>query len=86
MGLGGRDMARTAAALTPGATPLKPGKYTLAQKLMHNAVAIAGVLVVATGLLMMARIDTPLWPRNPYLLSSQTWGVVYVIHGFAALA
>ena len=34
---------------------------------------------------MMVRMDTPWWQRNPYWLSSSTWGVVYVLHGLAAL-
>jgi cytochrome b subunit of formate dehydrogenase len=86
MGVGSRDVSRVAAALSPGGTPKLPGKYTLAQKLMHHAVASAGLVVIATGLLMMARIDTPLWRRNPYLLEADVWGMVYVLHGFAALA
>ena len=35
--------------------------------------------------LMLAKVDTPLWRRNPYLLEASTWGVVYVLHGAAAL-
>ena len=61
------------------------GKYSLAQKLMHNAVAVLGLGVVVTGCLMLLKIDTPLWERNPYFLSEQTWGVIYAIHGFCAL-
>jgi cytochrome b subunit of formate dehydrogenase len=86
MGFGLRDLARIGAALRPGGKPALPGKYTLAQKLMHHAVAAAGLVAVATGLFMMVRVDTPFWKRNPYLLSADTWGVVYVLHGFAALA
>jgi cytochrome b subunit of formate dehydrogenase len=86
MGLGARDVERAAAALSPGKTPKLPGKYTLAQKLMHHAVAVAGLAAVGTGLLMMARIDTPFWRRNPYLLEADVWGLVYVVHGFSALA
>jgi cytochrome b subunit of formate dehydrogenase len=86
MGLGGRDLTRVSAALRPGRSMPPPGKYTLAQKLMHHGVATAGLVVIATGLLMMARIDTPFWRRNPYLLEAEVWGAVYVLHGFAALA
>ena len=78
--LGLRDVARLTGA------KLLPGKYTIAQKLMHHAVALAALTVIATGLLMMVRVDTPFWERNPYLLPADTWGVVYVIHGFAAMA
>jgi formate dehydrogenase subunit gamma len=37
-------------------------------------------------LLMLAKIDTSFWQRNPYFLSSETWGIVYVLHGYAAMA
>jgi thiosulfate reductase cytochrome b subunit len=42
--------------------------------------------VIATGLLMMYRIDTPLFSRDPYMFAEQTWGWVYVIHGLSAVA
>jgi formate dehydrogenase subunit gamma len=63
----------------------KYGKYSPAQKLMHLAMTIVILTVVVTGVLMMAKIDTPLWERNPYLLSASTWGYVYVLHGAASL-
>ena len=40
--------------------------------------------LVATGLLMLAKLDTPFWQRNPYWLSETTWGIVYTIHGICA--
>jgi formate dehydrogenase subunit gamma len=63
----------------------KPGKFSLAQKLMHNGVALLALAAIVTGLLMMVRIDTPFWERDPYWLAADTWGVVYVVHGLAAL-
>ena len=69
-----------------GADPGKPGKYSLAQKLYHHAATVIVLALVVTGLLMMAKIDTPFWQRDPYWLSSYTWGIVYVIHGYAAMA
>jgi cytochrome b subunit of formate dehydrogenase len=69
-----------------GAAPGKPGKYKIAQKLYHLAIAILVLSIVASGLLMLLKIDTPLWKRNPYWFDSDTWGVVYAIHGFAAMA
>jgi len=63
----------------------KPGKYSLAQRLMHHAVTIFCLLGIGTGLAMLVRIDTSFWERNPYLLSQATWGVIYVIHGLATL-
>lgn len=64
----------------------KPGKYLLLQKLYHHAVALVLLATVATGLIMMVKVDTPFWTRDPYWLSDATWGVVYVVHGLAAMA
>ena len=68
-----------------GDPPPKPGKYSLAQKLIHLLFALVLIAAAVTGVLMLVRIDTPWWERNPYWLSETTWGVVYVIHGLAAL-
>ena len=69
-----------------GAAPDKPGKYKLLQKLYHLAIAILVLSVVVSGLLMLLKIDTPLWRRNPYWFAADTWGAIYSIHGFAAMA
>lgn len=61
------------------------GKYSPAQKLMHLAMTIVILTVVVTGVVMMAKVDTPFWERNPYLFTASTWGWVYVLHGLAAL-
>jgi len=66
--------------------PGKPGKYPLENKLFHHATALFSLGVIGTGLLMMVRVDTPFWVRNPYLLPDATWGVIYVIHGVSAVA
>jgi cytochrome b subunit of formate dehydrogenase len=63
----------------------RAAKYTPAQKLMHAVLGTAVLVAVVTGFIMLAKVDTPLWKRNPYLLESSTWGVVYVLHGAAAL-
>ena len=63
----------------------RAAKYTLAQKLMHAAMGIAVMVVTATGVVMLAKVDTPFWKRNPYLLEADTWGWVYVLHGASAL-
>jgi cytochrome b subunit of formate dehydrogenase len=62
------------------------GKYSIAQKLMHIAMTLMILGAVITGAFMLAKMDTPLWKRDPYVLSQATWGAVYVIHGLAALA
>ncbi len=63
----------------------KPGKYSLAQRLMHHAVTLFCLAAIGTGLVMLAKIDSPLWTRDPYLISAEAWGLVYVVHGLAAL-
>jgi cytochrome b subunit of formate dehydrogenase len=64
----------------------KPGKYPLGNRLYHLVIVIAGVAVTVTGLVMMVRVETPFFARNPYLFGDPTWGVVYVLHGFAGVA
>jgi len=63
----------------------KPGKYSVAQKFIHHAFAVVVLTTLVTGGMMLARIDTPWWQRNPYLLPDAVWGVTYVLHGLAAL-
>ena len=88
--IGPRDLQDGLAALrfnlrqTPSEPPL-PGKYSLAQKAIHGVFAVVVLTGVVTGCLMLAKIDSPLWERNPYFLSDPTWGVIYVAHGFSAL-
>ena len=69
----------------PGASLPRPGKYSFAQKLIHLAFAIVVLVAIGTGALMMVKIDTPWWNRNPFWLDAGQWGIVYVLHGLAAL-
>ncbi len=69
-----------------GTAPGKPGKYKLLQKLYHLAVALLVLSIVVSGVLMLLKIDTPLWRRNPYWFAADTWGVIYSVHDFAAMA
>ena len=64
----------------------KPGKYPLDNKLYHLALVVTGLGVAVTGLLMMVRVETPFWTRNPYLLGDWWWGVVYVTHGLTGIS
>jgi len=73
------------AALRHKTLELRTGKYSFAQKLIHHAFAVVVLTTLVTGGLMLLRIDTPWWQRNPYLLPDATWGIVYVLHGLAAL-
>jgi cytochrome b subunit of formate dehydrogenase len=88
--VGPRDMPELKAELlreighdAPGP---KPGKYPLGNRLYHLAIVVAGLAVVFSGMLMMARVRTPFITRNPYLFADATWGVTYVAHGMAGVA
>jgi formate dehydrogenase subunit gamma len=70
------------AAVAPG----KPGKYNGLQKLYHAGVAVLVLAIVVSGLLMLLKIDTPFWRRNPYWFADYTWGLIYAVHGLAAMA
>jgi cytochrome b subunit of formate dehydrogenase len=59
----------------------RPGKYPLGNRLYHLAVMVAGLVVIATGILMMWRVRTGIVDRNPYILSDPAWGFTYVLHG-----
>ena len=83
-----RDGFRKAKAALGGRGPVagKPGKYKIAQKLYHLAAALLVLSIIVSGLLMLLKIDTPFWKRNPYWFDSDTWGIIYSVHGFASLA
>ncbi|MEK9931235.1 MAG: hypothetical protein VW557_10865, partial [Rhodospirillaceae bacterium] len=42
-----------------------PGKYSTSQKLYHAAVSTIILLLLLTGGLMLAKIDTTFWRRDP---------------------
>jgi cytochrome b subunit of formate dehydrogenase len=63
----------------------RPGKYTLAQKLMHHAFTLALLTAVVTGVLMLAKVQTPFLERDPYLFTERTWGIIHVLHDLSAL-
>ena len=68
-----------------GPPPQKDAKYSPLQKLFHMLVAAVVLAIVATGLLMLSKIDTPFWRRNPYWLADAQWGMIYAIHGLCAM-
>jgi cytochrome b subunit of formate dehydrogenase len=70
----------------PELTRKQVGKYSVAQKLMHIAMTLMILGATITGGTMLAKMDTPLWKRDPYVLAPETWGTIYVIHGLAALS
>jgi cytochrome b subunit of formate dehydrogenase len=63
----------------------KSGKYPLGNRLYHTAIVVAALAAVTSGVLMMSRVRTPFFTRNPYLFSDGTWGVTYVTHGLAGV-
>ena len=60
-----------------GPGPGKPGKYPIGNKLYHLAIVACGLCMAITGLLMMSRVRTPFFTRNPYLFDDMTWGIIY---------
>jgi cytochrome b subunit of formate dehydrogenase len=65
--------------------PRKFAKYPLENKLYHGVVMLSGLAVTVTGIFMMFRVRTVFFPRNPYLFSDMTWGMMYVLHGLAGV-
>ncbi len=63
----------------------KAGKYPIDHILFHHGAAVTGLVTIATGLLMMLRLETPFWTANPYMLADSSWGIVYVLHGLAGV-
>ncbi len=69
----------------PAEPPRKFAKYPLENKLYHGAVLLTGLSVMFTGIFMMFRVRTIFVPRDPYLFSDMTWGLMYVLHGLAGV-
>ncbi len=65
--------------------PRKFAKYPLENKLYHGVIILAGLSAIITGVFMMFRVRTGILPRNPYLFSDMTWGMMYVLHGLAGV-
>lgn len=83
---GSDDIRETGRAITGAGTEgLGEAKYDAFQKGFHLAAALAVLAVSVTGILMLLRIDTTFWRRNPSLMSDYNWGLVYVVHGAASL-
>lgn len=68
----------------PFSAATKPGKYSLAQKGMHHAMTVLVLVVIVTGLMLFAVMDTPFWERSN-ALSEATLGWVFVLHGLSTL-
>ncbi len=64
---------------------VKPGKYWVLQKVYHHVISLFSFVAIVTGILMLFKIDLPIWERDPYILSDDTWGIVYVLHDYSGL-
>jgi cytochrome b subunit of formate dehydrogenase len=69
----------------PALPPRRFAKYPLENKLYHGAIIATGLSAILTGVFMLFRVRTGILPRNPYLLSDMTWGLMYVLHGLAGV-
>jgi len=69
----------------PAPPPRRFAKYPLENKLYHGVITLTGLAVILTGVLMMFRVRTVFFPRNPYLFGDMTWGLMYVLHGLAGV-
>ena len=69
----------------PAPPPRRFAKYPLENKLYHGAIIATGLAAIGTGVFMMSRVHTIFFPRNPYLFSDMTWGLMYVLHGLAGV-
>src|SRR5579862_8079837 len=81
-------MLKSASSVSMGRSsesPRKFAKYPLENKVYHGVVMLSGLAVIITGICMMFRVRTIFFPRNPYLFSDMTWGMMYVLHGLAGV-
>lgn len=83
---GADDVREALAGFSKSAAHLSPAKYDVFQKSYHWTAAIVVLALTVTGLLMLLKIDTPFWRRDPSILTDHQWGLVYVVHGLTALA
>lgn len=69
----------------PAPPPRRFAKYPIENKLYHGAIVATGLSVILTGVFMLFRVRTAIFPRNPYLFGDMTWGLMYVLHGLAGV-
>jgi cytochrome b subunit of formate dehydrogenase len=72
--------------VSPSAPEPKVGKYPFDHRMYHHSVIVASLAAIVTGVIMMMRIDTPFFTRNPYLVSDEAAGTIFAIHGVAGVA
>jgi cytochrome b subunit of formate dehydrogenase len=79
----GRRLKRALGQAAP--PPRRFAKYPLENKMYHAVIVLAGLSAILTGVFMMFRVRTGIFPRNPYLFGDMTWGLMYVLHGLAGV-
>ena len=79
-----REVGR--AALGRGDAGLRPAKYDAFQTGFHLMASVTVLVAAGTGIVMLWKIDTSFWRRDPAILSDQVWGMIYVAHGVASMA
>jgi len=65
--------------------PRRFAKYPIENKMYHGIIVLTGLAVILTGVFMIFRVRTGIFPRNPYLFGDMTWGLMYVLHGLAGV-
>ena len=65
--------------------PRRFAKYPLENKMYHLVIVLTGLGVMLTGIFMIFRVRTGIFPRNPYLFGDMTWGLMYVLHGLCGV-
>jgi cytochrome b subunit of formate dehydrogenase len=68
----------------PAPPPRKFAKYPLENKLYHGVIIVRSV-GDRYRRFHDVRVRTIFFPRNPYLFSDMTWGLMYVLHGLAGV-
>ena len=66
--------------------PRRFAKYPFENKMYHGVIVLTGLSVMLTGIFMIFRVRTGIFPRNPYLFGDMTWGLMYVLHGLAGVS
>ena len=64
---------------------IKGGKYSFEQKMMHHGMTFFTLMSIITGFIMLLKIDTPFWQRDPFIFSADVWGIIYLFHGISTL-
>jgi formate dehydrogenase subunit gamma len=79
------DLREMAGNFSDKAAALKAAKYDAFQKGYHWTAALVVLALSISGGLMLLKIDTVFWRRDPSIMSDGQWGIVYVIHGLSSL-